>query len=65
MQDIDTLKALVKKLTHQATALKMDLHDLAEELPTGWENIPELAERTYKAHGALYAARQALAAAGG
>jgi hypothetical protein len=65
MQDIDTLKAQVKKLNQQATALKMDLHDLAEDLPTGWEKIPALAEKTYHAHAALLTARRELAAAGG
>ena len=64
MQDIDTLKAQVKKLNQQATALKMDLHDLAEDLPTGWEKIPALAEKAYNAHAALFIARQELAAAG-
>lgn len=65
MDDIDTLKAQVRKLNQQATAAKMDLHDLAEDLPTGWEKIPELAQRTYQAHLALQQARQALAAAAG
>jgi hypothetical protein len=62
---VDALKAQVKKINQQATALKLDLHDLAEDLPTGWEKIPALAEKTYAAHAALHAARQALAAAGG
>ena len=62
---VDDLKAQVKKLNQQATALKLDLHDLAEDLPTGWEKIPALAEKTYNAHAALNSARQALAAAGG
>ncbi len=61
----ETLKAQVKKLNQQATALKLDLHDLAEDLPTGWEKIPALAEKTYNAHAALNLARQALAAGGG
>lgn len=61
----EALKAQVKKLNQQATALKLDLHDLAEDLPTGWEKIPALAEKTYNAHAALIAARNALAAAGG
>ncbi len=65
MADIDTLKAQVKKLNQQATALKMDLHDLSEDLPTGWEKIPELAGRAFDAHAALAEARKALAAAGG
>jgi hypothetical protein len=61
----EALKVQVKKLNQQATALKLDLHDLAEDLPTGWENIPALAEKTYNAHAALNLARQALAAASG
>lgn len=64
MADLDALKAQVKKLNQQATALKMDLHDLSEDLPTGWEKIPELASRAYEAHAALSEARKALAAAG-
>jgi hypothetical protein len=64
MSDIETLKAQVKKLNQQATALKMDLHDLSEDLPTGWEKIPDLARRTFEAHAALSQARLALAAAG-
>ncbi|MFI4940107.1 MAG: CCE_0567 family metalloprotein [Burkholderiales bacterium] len=65
MQDVDALKAQVKKLNQQATALKMDLHDLSEDLPTGWEKIPEIAKKTYEAHAALTEARKALAAIGG
>jgi hypothetical protein len=64
MQDLEALKAQVKKLNQQATALKMDLHDLSEDLPTGWEKIPDVAKRAYEAHAALSAARKTLAAAG-
>lgn len=60
----DELKARVRKLNAQATALKMDLHDLSEELPGGWERIPKLAEKTYLAFKALDAARKRLAALG-
>lgn len=65
MEDIDTLKAQVKKLNQQATALKMDLHDLSEDLPTGWERIMEVAQKTYDVHASLTEARKVLAAAGG
>lgn len=65
MQDLDTLKAKVKKLNQQATALKMDLHDLSEDLPTGWERIMEVAQKAYDAHAALTEARKVLGAAGG
>ncbi|MGA8147553.1 MAG: CCE_0567 family metalloprotein [Gallionellaceae bacterium] len=65
MEDADTLKAEIKKLNAQATQLKMDLHDLSEDLPTGWERIPEVAARTHQAYEKLTAARQKLAASGG
>ncbi len=64
MDDLDALKAQAKKLNQQATALKMDLHDLAEDLPIGWEKILEVAKKTYDAHAALSEARKAIAAAG-
>ena len=58
----DELKALVKKLSAQATQAKMDLHDLSEELPLGWESIPTQAQKTYEAYARLSEARQQLAA---
>ena len=63
--DLDELKKDVKKLNAQATNLKMNLHDLAEDLPTGWEKIPELAEQTFQTYRNLMAARRRLADAGG
>ena len=65
MHDIDAIKAQVKKLNQQATTLKLELHDLSEELPNGWERIPELATMTYNAYAALTEARANLAAAAG
>lgn len=59
----DDLKVRIKKLNAQATQAKMDLHDLSEDLPTGWERIPEVAERCHAAHVALTQARQVAAAA--
>lgn len=64
MEDIDALKAEIKKLNAQATQMKMDLHDLSEELPIGWERIREVAEKTFQAYQKLTAARQKLAANG-
>lgn len=61
MDDMDELKARVKKLNAQATQLKMDLHDLSEDLPTGWEKIPEVAQRTFDAYQALTEARAKMA----
>ncbi|AYH43405.1 CCE_0567 family metalloprotein [Azoarcus sp. DN11] len=60
----DELKALVRKLNAQATQSKMDLHDLSEELPTGWERIPEQAQQTFDAYARLAEARRQLAALG-
>jgi Uncharacterized conserved small protein containing a coiled-coil domain len=37
--DVEDLKAGLKKLNARATQAKMDLHDLSEDLPTGWEKI--------------------------
>lgn len=65
MQDIENLKLQVKKLNQQATALKLELHDLSEDLPTGWEKIPDIASKAHHAYAALHEARKLLAAAGG
>ena len=62
MDDIEGLKAEVKKLNARATQAKMDLHDLSEELPIHWERIPEVARVAHEAHAALVAGRARLAA---
>ena len=41
----------------------MDLHDLSEDLPTGWEKIPEVAQAAFDAYRELTDARARLAAA--
>lgn len=61
MDDIATLKATIRKLSSRATAAKMNLHDLAEDLPVGWTSIPDVAKAAHDAFAALEAARQALA----
>ncbi len=61
MENVDELKAKIKKLNQQATALKMDLHDLSEDLPTGWEKIMEVAQKTHSAYESLDAAKKQLA----
>jgi hypothetical protein len=63
VEDIEQLKAQIKKLNAQATQLKMNLHDLAEDLPTGWEKIPEVARQAFEAYKSLTEARSRLAAA--
>ena len=65
METVETLKADIKKLSGQAVQAKMDLHDLSEELPTHWERIPEVAQKTFQIYEKLIAAKQRLAALGG
>ena len=65
MDELDALKAQIRKLNAQATNLKMNLHDLAEDLPSGWEKIPAVAEQAYEAYRKLTEARLRLAADGG
>jgi hypothetical protein len=60
VSEIDQLKDEIRKLSARATNLKMELHDLSEELPAGWERIPEVAERTRAAYEALALARAKL-----
>jgi hypothetical protein len=60
MSDIESLKAELKKLSAKATAAKMDLHDLSEELPIDWERIPEVAARAHAVFAELTAKRAEL-----
>lgn len=43
----------LRRLNSRAAQLKLDLHDLSEELPLGWEQIPDLARRTYDAYAEI------------
>lgn len=58
---IDELKVRVKRLNSEAGQLKMDLHDLAEDLPKDWEKIMEVAQRVHQKYLDLMAARQQVA----
>lgn len=60
MSDVETLKAELKKLSQRATQSKMDLHDLSEDLPQNWSNIPNVAQRAFEAFAALEAKRAEL-----
>lgn len=59
---LEQLKARVKRINSEAGQLKMDLHDLAEDLPNGWEQILEVARKTYDKYAELAAARERLKA---
>ena len=65
METVETLKLEIKKLSSQAVQAKLDLHDLSEELPTNWERIPDVAQKTFQIYEKLIAARQKLATLGG
>lgn len=43
----DELKMKIKRLNSKAGQLKMDLHDLAEGLPTDYERLMDAAQETY------------------
>jgi hypothetical protein len=58
---IEELKTRVKRLNSEAGQLKMDLHDLAEDLPKDWEKIMEVAERVHRKYVDLMAARRQVA----
>jgi len=63
-ENLEELKALAKKLSARAMNLKMELHDLSEELPLGWEKIPDVARRAHQAFEELTAVRSRVAALG-
>lgn len=62
MSEVDDLKAEIKKLSAQAIKAKMDLHDLSEELPIGWQTITSVAQQTQEAYAKLQYARDRLKA---
>ncbi|MCK9929177.1 hypothetical protein MXD62_18685 [Frankia sp. Mgl5] len=51
--DVAAVQTRLRKLNSKASQLKLDLHDLAEDLPINWENILDLARRTYDAYAEI------------
>ena len=47
LEDIEALKKSIKRLNSRAGQQKMDLHDLAEGLPVNYNNLLEMAQKTY------------------
>lgn len=43
----EELKTQIKRLNSKAGQMKMDLHDLAEGLPTDYEKLMDVAQQTY------------------
>lgn len=60
MSDLETKKKEVKRLSARAMKMKMDLHDLSEELPVNWQSIMEVAQATYDVFAQLEVARAEL-----
>ena len=56
------LKKRVKKLNSKAGQMKMDLHDLAEGLPTDYKTLIEEATKTYEIYRQLDELKQQLKA---
>lgn len=53
MTEAEALKDAIRKASSQAIKAKMDLHDLTEELPLGWDTIPDLARKAFDAYKLL------------
>lgn len=47
------IREKLKKLKYSAMQLKMDLHDLAEDLPVDWERVPDVAARTFDTYSTI------------
>jgi hypothetical protein len=45
---IEDLKMQIKRLNSKAGQMKMDLHDLAEGLPTNYQTLMDVAAKTYE-----------------
>jgi hypothetical protein len=54
------LKKKIKKLNSKAGQMKMDLHDLAEGLPTDYEKLIDEATKTYDVYRQLAELKQQL-----
>lgn len=59
-EEVADLKKRVKRLTSKAGQMKMDLHDLAEGLPTDYEKLIDEATKTYKIYQELAELKQQL-----
>ncbi|RUT07208.1 hypothetical protein DSM106972_024690 [Dulcicalothrix desertica PCC 7102] len=46
--DVEELKTQIRRLNSKAGQMKMDLHDLAEGLPTNYQQLMDVAAETYK-----------------
>lgn len=58
--DINELKTQLKKLNSKAGQMKMDLHDLAEGLPTNYNQLMDVAGQTYEIYRQIDELKQQL-----
>ncbi len=57
---IDDLKVQIRRLNSKAGQMKMDLHDLAEGLPTDYKKLMDMAAETYEIYRQLDELKQQL-----
>ncbi|NJM73281.1 MAG: hypothetical protein HC862_25875 [Scytonema sp. RU_4_4] len=57
---IEELKTQIKRLNSKAGQMKMDLHDLAEGLPTDYQQLMDVASQTYEIYRQLDELKQQL-----
>jgi hypothetical protein len=57
---IEEIKTKIKRLNSKAGQMKMDLHDLAEGLPTDYTQLMEVAAATYEIYRQLDELKQEL-----
>ncbi|MGI2903505.1 CCE_0567 family metalloprotein [Tolypothrix sp. VBCCA 56010] len=50
---VEELKSQIKRLNSKAGQMKMDLHDLAEGLPTDYKTLMDVAASTYEIYRQL------------
>lgn len=58
--NIEDLKTQIKRLNSKAGQMKMDLHDLAEGLPTDYERLVDAASETYQIYRQIDELKQQL-----
>ncbi|MFB2644750.1 CCE_0567 family metalloprotein [Raphidiopsis sp. BLCC-F218] len=57
---IEDLRNTIKRLNSKAGQMKMDLHDLAEGLPTDYQKLMTVAAETYEIYKELDRLKQQL-----
>lgn len=57
---VEELKTQIKRLNSKAGQMKMDLHDLAEGLPTNYQQLMNAASETYEIYRQLDELKQQL-----